>query len=162
MRITWSGKWELPTYAQRLFDARDSGASDQQMRGIIAEGFKEVYFQDGGGRAMGLSDVEINDIDYLDLDYLIGAENMSTQFPPMSRSVMGVTWAGLLSRSPRRLFSLPHVDCPVSCKLADSHRISCDVADSQWITTGLSFAVRAVREESGRAPAAEATGCGHG
>ncbi|MFE4540266.1 telomere-protecting terminal protein Tpg [Streptomyces scopuliridis] len=57
------------TYAQRLFDARDTGASDQQMRGIIAEGFKEVYFQDGGGRAMGLSDVEINDIDYLDLDY---------------------------------------------------------------------------------------------
>ncbi|MFF8696709.1 telomere-protecting terminal protein Tpg [Streptomyces sp. NPDC015144] len=58
-----------PEYAQRLFDARDAGASDQQMRGIIAEGFKEIYFQDGGGRAMGLSDVEINDIDYLDLDY---------------------------------------------------------------------------------------------
>lgn len=58
-----------PAYAQRLFDARDAGASDQQMHGIIAEGFKDVYFQDGGGRAMGLSDVTINDIDYLDLDY---------------------------------------------------------------------------------------------
>lgn len=58
-----------PEYAQRLFNARDAGASDQQMRGIIAEGFKEIYFQDGGGRATGLSDVEINDIDYLDLDY---------------------------------------------------------------------------------------------
>ncbi|WP_329295463.1 telomere-protecting terminal protein Tpg [Streptomyces sp. NBC_01455] len=58
-----------PEYAQRLFDARDTGASDQEMRGIIAEGFKEVYFQDGGARALGLSDVEINDIDYLDLDY---------------------------------------------------------------------------------------------
>lgn len=57
------------TYAQRLFDARDTGASDQQMREIIAEGFKEVYFQDGGGRALGLSDVAINDIDYLDLDF---------------------------------------------------------------------------------------------
>ena len=56
-------------YAQRLFDARDAGASDQQMRGIIAEGLKDVYFQDGGGRALGLSDVAINDIDYLDLDY---------------------------------------------------------------------------------------------
>ncbi|MFE7356341.1 telomere-protecting terminal protein Tpg, partial [Streptomyces sp. NPDC057543] len=56
-------------YAQRLFDARDTGASDQQMREIIAEGFKDVYFQDGGGRAMGLSDVAINDIDYLDLDW---------------------------------------------------------------------------------------------
>jgi hypothetical protein len=58
-----------PAYAQRLFDARDAGASDQEMRVIIAEGFKDVYFQDGGSRAMGLSDVEINDIDYLDLDY---------------------------------------------------------------------------------------------
>ncbi|MFF4249361.1 telomere-protecting terminal protein Tpg [Streptomyces sp. NPDC001822] len=43
-----------PAYAQRLFDARNTGASDQQMRTIIAEGFKEVYFQDGGSRAMGL------------------------------------------------------------------------------------------------------------
>lgn len=56
-------------YAQRLFDARDAGASEAQMRQIIAEGFKDVYFQDGGARALGLSDVEINDIDYLDLDY---------------------------------------------------------------------------------------------
>ncbi|WP_328723455.1 XRE family transcriptional regulator [Streptomyces sp. NBC_00247] len=61
---------KLPAaYAQRLFDARDTGSSDQQMRDIIAEGFKEVYFQDGGARALGLSDVEINDIDYLDLEY---------------------------------------------------------------------------------------------
>ncbi|MFE2536859.1 telomere-protecting terminal protein Tpg [Streptomyces sp. NPDC059371] len=58
-----------PTYAQRLFDARETGAGDQEMRSIIAEGFKEIYFQDGGARATGLSDVEINDIDYLDLDY---------------------------------------------------------------------------------------------
>lgn len=39
------------------------------MRGIIADGFRNIYFQDGGVRAQGLSDVEINDIDYLDLDY---------------------------------------------------------------------------------------------
>ncbi|MFI2458199.1 telomere-protecting terminal protein Tpg [Streptomyces sp. NPDC019539] len=58
-----------PAYAQRLFDARDADASDQEMRGIIAEGFKEIYFQDDGGRAMGLSDVAINDIDYIDLEY---------------------------------------------------------------------------------------------
>ncbi|MFE4450658.1 telomere-protecting terminal protein Tpg [Streptomyces sp. NPDC056796] len=57
------------TYAQRLFDARDTGADDQQMRDIIAEGFKDVYFQDGGTRATGISDVAINDIDYLDLDF---------------------------------------------------------------------------------------------
>lgn len=58
-----------PAYAQRLFDARNTGAGDQQMRGIIAEGFKEIYFQDNGGRAGALSDVTLNDIDYLDLDY---------------------------------------------------------------------------------------------
>jgi DNA-binding transcriptional regulator YdaS (Cro superfamily) len=58
-----------PAYAQRLFDARAQGANDQEMRQIIAEGFKEIYFQDGGGRATGLSDVTLNDIDYLDLDY---------------------------------------------------------------------------------------------
>ncbi|EGX54877.1 hypothetical protein SZN_35707 [Streptomyces zinciresistens K42] len=58
-----------PAYARRLFDARESGASDQEMRAIIAEGFKNVYFQDDGSRALGLSDVTLNDIDYLDLDY---------------------------------------------------------------------------------------------
>ncbi|MCX4704199.1 XRE family transcriptional regulator [Streptomyces sp. NBC_01373] len=58
-----------PEYAQRLFDARDAGASDQEMRGIIAEGFKDVYFQDSGSRALGLSDVAINDIDYIDLEF---------------------------------------------------------------------------------------------
>ncbi|MER7414819.1 MULTISPECIES: telomere-protecting terminal protein Tpg [Streptomyces] len=58
-----------PDYAQRLFAARREGAGDRQMRQIIAEGFREVYFQDGGSRAVGLSDVAINDIDYLDLDY---------------------------------------------------------------------------------------------
>lgn len=58
-----------PTYAQRLFNARNTGASDQEMRAIIAEGFKEIYFQDGGARALGLTDVTLNDIDYLDLNY---------------------------------------------------------------------------------------------
>jgi hypothetical protein len=58
-----------PQYAQRLFDARNTGASDQQMRAIITEGLKETYFQDSGSRALGLSDVTLNDIDYLDLDY---------------------------------------------------------------------------------------------
>ncbi|HZX38768.1 MAG TPA: XRE family transcriptional regulator [Streptomyces sp.] len=58
-----------PAYAQRLFNAREAGSSDQEMRQIIAEGFKEIYFQDGGARATGLTDVTLNDIDYLDLDY---------------------------------------------------------------------------------------------
>jgi hypothetical protein len=58
-----------PEHTRRLFEARDAGAGDQEMRQIIADGFKDVYFQDGGVRAMDLSDVAINDIDYLDLDY---------------------------------------------------------------------------------------------
>ncbi|MEW2812579.1 hypothetical protein AB0929_36735 [Streptomyces massasporeus] len=39
------------------------------MRQTIADGFKDVYFQDGGVRAMDLSVVAVNDIDYLGLDY---------------------------------------------------------------------------------------------
>ncbi|PWS47360.1 DNA-binding protein [Streptomyces sp. ZEA17I] len=58
-----------PSYAQRLFDARDTGADDQQMRQIIAEGLKNIYFQDSGNRAAGLSDITLNNIDYLDLNY---------------------------------------------------------------------------------------------
>ncbi|MGK5549327.1 telomere-protecting terminal protein Tpg [Streptomyces sp. URMC 127] len=58
-----------PAYAQRLFDARDAGAGDREMRKIIAEGFREVYFQDSGARALGLSEVAINDIDYIDLGF---------------------------------------------------------------------------------------------
>ncbi|GGW76892.1 hypothetical protein GCM10010350_72500 [Streptomyces galilaeus] len=54
-----------PAFARRLFDAREQGASDQELRGIIAEGFKDSYFQDGGLRALGLSGVEVNDFDYL-------------------------------------------------------------------------------------------------
>lgn len=60
----------LPSaYARRLFDARDQGATDQKMREIIAEGLKEVYFQDGGRRAGDLYEVEMKNIDYLDLEY---------------------------------------------------------------------------------------------
>ncbi|MGW2572300.1 telomere-protecting terminal protein Tpg [Streptomyces sp. NPDC001537] len=58
-----------PEYARRLFEAREAGAGDRQMRGIIAEGLKEIYFQDGGSRAMDLSDVAINDIDYMDFEF---------------------------------------------------------------------------------------------
>ncbi|MFF5639410.1 telomere-protecting terminal protein Tpg [Streptomyces sp. NPDC012825] len=57
-----------PAYAQRLFDAHNAGADDQELRGIIADGFKDVYFQDSGTRAIGLSDVQLTDIDYLNLD----------------------------------------------------------------------------------------------
>ncbi|MEE1782674.1 XRE family transcriptional regulator [Streptomyces sp. SP17BM10] len=56
-----------PEYADRLFTAQDQGASDQQMRDIMAEGFQEVYFKDGG-RAQGL-EVEFTGIQAIDVQY---------------------------------------------------------------------------------------------
>ncbi|MFF6807966.1 telomere-protecting terminal protein Tpg [Streptomyces sp. NPDC012616] len=44
------------------------GASDAQMRHIVAEGLQEVYFKDGGRRADDL-EVELNDIDYIDVSF---------------------------------------------------------------------------------------------
>ncbi|MFF5303461.1 MULTISPECIES: telomere-protecting terminal protein Tpg [unclassified Streptomyces] len=55
-------------YARRLFDAREQGAGDQQLRDIVAEGLQEVYFKDGGRRAAGL-EVALNDIDYFDVSF---------------------------------------------------------------------------------------------
>ncbi|KIZ15713.1 telomere-protecting terminal protein Tpg [Streptomyces natalensis] len=57
-----------PEYARRLFDAREQGASDQQMRDIVAEGLQEIYFKDGGRRADHL-EVEFTDIDYFDVSF---------------------------------------------------------------------------------------------
>ncbi|MFJ9551875.1 telomere-protecting terminal protein Tpg [Streptomyces erythrochromogenes] len=57
-----------PAYAQRLFDARAYGGSDQQLRAIVAEGLQEIYFKDGGTRADGL-EVEFTDIDYFDVSF---------------------------------------------------------------------------------------------
>ncbi|MFC9914492.1 telomere-protecting terminal protein Tpg [Streptomyces sp. NPDC059862] len=57
-----------PEYARRLFDARDRGAGDQQMRDIVAEGLQEVYFKDGGRRAQDL-EVSLNNIDYFDVSF---------------------------------------------------------------------------------------------
>jgi hypothetical protein len=52
-----------PQCAQRPFNARNTGAGDQQMRQIVAEELKEIYFQEGGSRTTQLSDVTLNDID---------------------------------------------------------------------------------------------------
>lgn len=47
---------------------RAQGASDQQMRDIVAEGLQEVYFKDGGRRAENL-EVSLNNIDYFDVSF---------------------------------------------------------------------------------------------
>ncbi|MGW7055118.1 telomere-protecting terminal protein Tpg [Streptomyces sp. NPDC054887] len=57
-----------PTYADRLFQARQTGATEEDLKNIVALGLQEQYFKDNGRRAHGLT-VEFIDIDYLDLDY---------------------------------------------------------------------------------------------
>ncbi|MEV1007276.1 XRE family transcriptional regulator [Streptomyces sp. NPDC049881] len=55
-------------YANRLFTARAQG-DEQQMRTVIAEGLRDIYFQNGGTRAHDLTDVTLGDIDYIDLAF---------------------------------------------------------------------------------------------
>ncbi|MFJ9473067.1 telomere-protecting terminal protein Tpg [Streptomyces caniferus] len=57
-----------PDYAARLFDAQASGATEQRLQEIAAEGLQEIYFKDRGRRASGLL-VEFTDIDYIEVDY---------------------------------------------------------------------------------------------
>ncbi len=57
-----------PPYAARLFDAQATGASEQQLQDIAAEGLQEIYFKDNARRADGLL-VEFTDIDYVELDF---------------------------------------------------------------------------------------------
>lgn len=57
-----------PAYAQRLFEARQQGAGDRELRAIVAEGLQEIYFKDGGTRADQL-EVELTDIDYIDVSF---------------------------------------------------------------------------------------------
>ncbi|WP_369149156.1 hypothetical protein [Streptomyces sp. R44] len=38
-------------------------------RRVIADGFKDVFVQGGGARAVGLSEVQLRDIAYLDVEY---------------------------------------------------------------------------------------------
>ncbi|MFI0091851.1 telomere-protecting terminal protein Tpg [Streptomyces bobili] len=57
-----------PRYAARLFDAQESGATDQELKEIAAEALKEVYFQDGGRRAGSLEEVRFTDIEHLEFD----------------------------------------------------------------------------------------------
>ncbi|MFD6323119.1 telomere-protecting terminal protein Tpg [Streptomyces sp. NPDC058442] len=56
-----------PQHAARLLNAQDTGASEQQLRDIAAEGLGEVYFRDGGRRAHGL-EVEFTDVEHVEFD----------------------------------------------------------------------------------------------
>lgn len=54
-----------PHYAARLFEARERGAEERQLREIAAEGLQETYFKDGGRRAAGLQ-VEYTDLEHVE------------------------------------------------------------------------------------------------
>ncbi|MFJ1561887.1 telomere-protecting terminal protein Tpg [Streptomyces mirabilis] len=57
-----------PRYAARLFDAQETGATDQQLKEIAADALREVYFQDSGRRAGSLEGVRFTDIEHLEFD----------------------------------------------------------------------------------------------
>ncbi|KIF01096.1 terminal protein TpgA2 [Streptomyces sp. RSD-27] len=57
-----------PEYAQRLFAAQETGATEAQLRHITAEALQEIYFKDNGARASSLL-VEFTDIDYVDFAF---------------------------------------------------------------------------------------------
>ncbi|MER6347407.1 telomere-protecting terminal protein Tpg [Streptomyces sp. NPDC001595] len=56
-----------PRHAARLFEARERGATEDQLRQAVAEALGEVYFRDSGRRAHGL-EVELTDVEHLEFD----------------------------------------------------------------------------------------------
>lgn len=56
-----------PQHAARLFQAQETGASEDQLRQIAAEALGEIYFRDNGRRAHGL-EVELTDLEHLQFE----------------------------------------------------------------------------------------------
>ncbi|MEU0254180.1 XRE family transcriptional regulator [Streptomyces sp. NPDC006184] len=56
-----------PHHAARLFQAQETGATEEQLREIAAEALGEVYFRGSGRRAHGL-EVEFTDVEQLEFD----------------------------------------------------------------------------------------------
>lgn len=55
-----------PRYAERLFAAREAGATEQQLQDIVAQGLAEVYFRARNTRADGLG-VEFTDVEHIQI-----------------------------------------------------------------------------------------------
>jgi transcriptional regulator with XRE-family HTH domain len=58
-----------PDIAARLFDAQAAGGSESDLRKIVAEGLRDMYFRDRGRRAATLDEVRLTHIDYIELDF---------------------------------------------------------------------------------------------
>ncbi|QNP67956.1 telomere-protecting terminal protein Tpg [Streptomyces genisteinicus] len=68
-RMRWITQALPPPHAGRLLDAHAAGASDRQLRQVLADGLREVYFQAGGSRALGLAEVELTDIEQVAIEF---------------------------------------------------------------------------------------------
>lgn len=51
--------------AAALFEAKASGASEEDLAQIVADGLRDDYFTDGGSRATSLQNVELTGIDHI-------------------------------------------------------------------------------------------------
>jgi len=56
-----------PEFADRLFTARDQGATEHQLQRIAAEGLAQMYFRANNTRAHGL-DVEFTDVEQIEIE----------------------------------------------------------------------------------------------
>ncbi|MGQ5640811.1 MULTISPECIES: telomere-protecting terminal protein Tpg [unclassified Streptomyces] len=56
-----------PEYADRLFTARDQGATEHQLQQIAAEGLAQMYFRANNTRAHGLG-VEFTDVEQIEIE----------------------------------------------------------------------------------------------
>ncbi|MDI3101842.1 XRE family transcriptional regulator [Streptomyces sp. AN-3] len=56
-----------PQFADRLFTAKDQGATEQQLQQIAAEGLAQMYFRANNTRAHGLG-VEFTDVEHIDIE----------------------------------------------------------------------------------------------
>ncbi|MBL1087632.1 XRE family transcriptional regulator [Streptomyces actinomycinicus] len=56
-----------PVYADRLFTAREQGATERQLQQIAAEGLAQMYFRANDTRAQGLG-VEFTDVEQIEIE----------------------------------------------------------------------------------------------
>ncbi|MEV5319249.1 XRE family transcriptional regulator [Streptomyces sp. NPDC052687] len=56
-----------PDFADRLFTARDQGATERQLQRIAAEGLARMYFRADNTRAHGL-EVEFTDVEHIEIE----------------------------------------------------------------------------------------------
>ncbi|MFJ7912609.1 telomere-protecting terminal protein Tpg [Kitasatospora sp. NPDC096204] len=54
--------------AQALYELRDAGATEAEQEELLANALREHYFKDNGHRARGVSKVELNSLNWMDIE----------------------------------------------------------------------------------------------